>query len=358
MRLDFGYDDVVKREPGDTMFEICSEMVGRCEKKLIKTHVAKDLGVDIDIIAHVMTGRYDGPTLLITSMLHGEEWFSVLIIRELMRRLDLHCLRGNIVAIPVANVSSFNSNTRCVMDNSDEPDANRSFGGKYNCLSNSITRAIEERFMSISDFLIDYHVGTWGNRMADIGYGSDYADPEIVKRSRGMAMAYGFPVLHAMTLFKGTHSDRTAMGRAGVKYGIPGIVPEIGGLGFGEKMESAWIEDNMRGLNGALKFLGMLEGEVEYCDRYLQVGDYWRVSPRNGGYVELAIVASDPLTEVKKDQVLARVIDPQTFEVLEELVSPGDGYIFYGCRNYMVRPGGWVFGVAEKESSRWVVAET
>jgi len=44
------------------------------------------------------------------------------------------------------------------------------------------------------------------------------------------------------------------------------------------------------------------------------------------------------------------------FEVIEELRSPCDGVIFYGCRNYMVRPGGWVFGVADMEDncSKWV----
>ena len=293
-----------------------------------------------------MAGKTEGPTLLITSMLHGEEWFSVLIIRELLKRIDLEALKGTIIAIPVANTSAFNTGTRCVMDNSDEPDANRSFNGKYNCLTNTITRKIEEEFMSKADFLIDYHVGTWGNRMADIGYGSDYRDSHVTEVSRGMALAYGFPVLHAMTMFKGTHSDRTSMGCAASKYNIPGIVPEIGGLGFGEEIEKAWIEDNIRGIYGNLKFLGMLDGDIEYCEKYLKVGDYWRVSPVNGGYIELVVNPADALTKVEKGQLLANVIDAETLEVIEELRSPGDGYIFYGCRNYMIRPGGWVFGLS------------
>ena len=335
------------------MMIICGENISRGQKRIVKAHVAKDLGLDINIRAHVLAGKEDGPTLLITSMLHGEEWFSVLIIRELVKRINLEELKGTIIAIPVANVSAFNTGTRCLMDNSDEPDANRSFNGRYNCLSNTITRVIEEEFMSKADFLIDYHVGTWGNRMADIGYGSDYKDKKTSEISRGMALSYGFPVLHAMTMNKGTHSDRTSMGCAGAKYNIPGIVPEIGGLGFGEKIEKAWIEDNIRGIFGNLKFLEMLEGEPEYCDKYLEIGDYWRVSPRNGGYVEVVVNPSNELTQVSKGQLLANVIDPETFEVIEELRSPGDAYIFYGCRNYMVRPGGWVFGVADMDKSKW-----
>ncbi len=190
--------------------------------------------------------------------------------------------------------------------------------------------------------------------MADIGYGSDYKNSELSNISRGMALSYGFPVLHAMTLFKGTHSDRTSMGCAGVKYNVPGIVPEIGGLGFGEEIEQAWIEDNIKGVLGILKFLKMLDGETEYCEKYLEIGDYWRISPKNGGYIEVVINPSHELTKVEKGQLMANVIDPETFEIIEELRSPGDGYIFYGCRNYMVRPGGWVFGVANMENSKWV----
>jgi predicted deacylase len=320
----------------------------------VKRHVTRDLGVEIGITAHAVSGKEEGPTLLITSMLHGQEWFSVLIIREFLKRLDLRALKGNIIAIPVANPSAFNSDTRCVMDNSDEPDANRSFSGRYNCLTNAITRVIEEEFMSKADYLIDYHVGTWGNRMADIGYGSDYKDENTARMSREMALAYGFPVLHAMKLFKGTHSDRTSMGCAGAKYGIPGIVPEIGGLGFGEDAERSWIEENIRGLFGNLKYLGMFDGKPEYCDKYLQVDDYWRVSPLNGGYVEVAAEQSGPLAAVSEGQLLAKIVSPETFEVIEELRSPGDGHIFYGCRNYMVRPGGWVFGVADAKTLVWI----
>ena len=214
------------------------------ERKIITIPVTKDLGVEINIKAHVLAGKNEGPTLLILSMLHGEEWFSTLIIRELVKRLDLNELNGNVIAIPVANTSAFNSGTRCVMDNSDEPDANRSFGGKYKWLTNQITKVIEKEFMEISDYLIDYHIGGWGNTMADIGYGCDYEDEKMTEISKGMALSYQFPMIHAMTLFKGTFSDRTSVGNAGVHHKIPGIVPEIGGLGFGKAIEDKWLEEN------------------------------------------------------------------------------------------------------------------
>ncbi len=327
------------------------------EHKIITIPVTKDLGVDIRIKAHVLAGKQEGPTLLILSMLHGEEWFSALIIRELINKLDLNQLKGNIIAVPVANTSAFNTGTRCVMDNSDEPDANRSFGGKYMWLTNQITRVIEKEFLGISDFLIDYHIGSWGSSMADIGYGSDYSDQKVSDISKGMALAYQFPMIHAMTLFKGTHGERTSMGCAGVKHNIPAIVPEIGGLGFGEKIERRWLKENISGLYGNLKYLGMLDGEPDYCDEYLFISDYWRTSPKNAGYIELKIGMDRQFTRIAKDEHLADVIDPETFEVLEEIRSPGEGVLFYMCRDFMSRPGGWTFGIADIEKSKWIKKE-
>jgi hypothetical protein len=43
---------------------------------------------------------------------------------------------------------------------------------------------------------------------------------------------------------------------------------------------------------------------------------------------------------------------------VDEVRSPGHGTIFYACRAHMVRPGGWAFGVANREDGRtgWVTA--
>lgn len=327
-------------------------------REVIKIPVTRDLSGDINIYTHVLTGKSEGPTLLLLSMLHGNEWFSVLILRELLKRIDASQLKGNIIAVPVANQVSFGTGSRCILDDSDEPDANRSFDGKYHTLTNQITRVIEKELFSKTDYLIDYHIGDWGCTMADIGYGSDYADPATSEKSKGMALAYGFPMIHAMRLNSGTHSHRTSMGCAGAKYNIPAIVPEIGGLGFGDEQEKDWLEQNIKGLIGTMRYLGMLEGPVELCDEYLFIKDYWRLSPSRGGYIETLIGLERQFTEVEKDEVLARVIDPFTFEVVEELKSPGKGVIFYMCRSYMSRPGGWAYGIAniENDNSVWAKA--
>lgn len=330
----------------------------RGTKSVVRVPVTKDLTGDIDLHAHLVAGREDGPTLLLLSMLHGNEWFSVLILREIVRRLDPARLRGAVIAIPVANPAAMATGTRCVLDDSDEPDANRAFGGPYQWISNQITRVIGETFLSQADYLIDYHVSDWGSTMADVSYAVDYSNAEVAAKSRAMALAYGFPAVHRLKIFTGLRGSRTSIGYAGEKFAVPGIVAEVGGLGFGEAREHAWLEANVEGTMSVMRQLGMLDGEPLRCERYLAIDEYWRVGPGVGGYLEPVVGLDRQFTEVQKGELLARVISPTTFETIEEIRSPGRGAIFYACRAHMVRPGSWAFGVANLEAggSRWETA--
>ncbi len=145
-------------------------------KRMVVIPVTRDLAMPIDIHTHVVAGKTDGPTLLLLSMLHGNEWFSVLILRELLARLDPSSLSGNVIAVPVANVAAFATGTRVIVDDSDEPDANRTFGGIYHWMTNQITRVIEKELLTRSTHLIDYHVSDWGSTMADVSYTEDYTE--------------------------------------------------------------------------------------------------------------------------------------------------------------------------------------
>jgi predicted deacylase len=328
------------------------------EKSVVRIHVTDDLAMPVDIHAHVVAGVSPGPTLLLLSMLHGNEWFSVIILRDLLKKIDPGALSGNIIAIPVANTTAFLTGTRCTMDDSDEPDANRTFGGIYEWITNQLTRTIEKEFYPQTDFLIDYHVSDWGSTMADIGYTEGDSNPTMSDKSLGMALAYGYPALHVHRIdpehrHTGLRGARTSLGYAGEKYNIPGIVSGVGGLGWGPAVEGEWLELNVKGTLGVMKHLGMLEGQPEYCDRYFRIEDYWRVSPKVGGYLEPTVGLDRQFTEVQEGELLGTVTSPTTFEVIEELRSPGRGTIFYACRSYMVRPGAWAFGVADGERSEW-----
>ena len=335
---------------------LAGQRIAAGSRGIVRLPVAHDLTGAVDIVTHAVAGRHEGPTLLLLSMLHGNEWFSALIVRDVLARLDPATLRGAVIGVPVANAPAFLTDSRCILDDADEPDANRTFGGPYQWLSNQLTRVIADELFSVSSALIDYHVGGWGATMADVSYVTDYSKPELATRSRALALAYGFPVVHALQIFSGLRGPRTSLGDAGERFGIPGIVAEVGGLGWGEQQESAWLDQNVEGTLGVMRELQMLDGPPPRLDRYLHFHEYWRVGPKAGGYLEPLVRLDRQFTEVGKNEVLARVTDPLTFDTLDEVRSPGRGVIFYACRPHMVRPGGWAFGVANRDDSRteWV----
>jgi hypothetical protein len=325
-------------------------------RALVRLPVARDLTGPVDIVCHVVAGRHDGPTLLLLSMLHGNEWFSALVVREVLARLDPAALEGAVIGVPVANAPAFLTDSRCILDDADEPDANRTFGGPYQWLSNQLTRVIADELFSVSSAIVDYHVGGWGATMADVSYVTDYSDPALAARSRELAVAYGFPVVHALQIFSGLRGPRTSLGHAGERFGIPGIVAEVGGLGWGDRQEATWLDQNVNGTLGVMRALGMLDGPPPAPRRYLHFFEYWRVGPKAGGYLEPLVGLDRQFTEVGAGEMLARVTDPLTFETLDEVRAPGRGIVFYASRPHMVRPGGWAFGVANAEDPRteWI----
>ena len=322
-------------------------------KSIFSVPVTKDLCGDITIDTHVITGKYDGPTLLLLSMLHGTEWLSVLILRELVRLIDPGKLRGNVIAIPVANPPAMLSNTRNVLDNSDDPDANRAFGGKHQWINNQITNTIENKFFKITDNLIDYHMSGWGYSMADISHSENYPDERISEASKNMALAYGVPIVHVRDA---DLKSRRSVGYGALKYGIAGISGGIGGVGFDQEREKSWLERNVNGTMNVMRYLDMLDGETTYCEKYLIVKGYWRASPLKGGLFQPLIGFERQYSVIKKGEPLAKIICPQTFHTIEEIESPGEGVLFYISRQRMIRPGGWGYGIANTETgqSYWI----
>lgn len=310
----------------------------------------------MNLYVHVLCGREPGPNLLLISMLHGNEWFSTVQLRRLLAELDPTKMRGTLMVVPVANPVAFRSGTRVIVDDSDMPDLNRSFGGPFEWTTNQIARVISDKLMRQADYMVDYHISDWGSAMNEVSYGEDFSDPDVREKSRQLALAYAYPSINAgpiASVFPGPASSR---GYAGEVLRVPNIAVEIGGLGFGEVLEEEWTRATVDGAKNVMRYIGMLDGEVRRLDRYLVWRNRWRLSPTKGGYMEVLAEGQLPFREVAKGEVLAQVVDPRTFEVLEQMASPGRGIVFYYCRDYMVHPGQWAFGIINMEDGRsgWV----
>jgi predicted deacylase len=314
-------------------------------------------GTVLRIPLHVITGAQDGPTLALTSGLHGSEWLGIEVFRRLMGTLDPNRMRGRVLAVPVGNPQAFQHLTRNTPDESDEPDLNRVFPGGDTWLTVQIAREIDQEVLAHADYLIDFHAGIWGSAMGEVGYGQDVPNQAVASEAAAIAHAFGYPCVRRLNVMGGFPGPRSIGAYSSARLEIPAISASIGGCGFSPELEERWIEMNVNGIRNVMMHVGILEGVPDRPPRYLSFeGRGHRVVPSVGGYLDPVVSVDSLMREVHEGELLARVISPYSFEELELLRSPVHGVLFGVARAYPVMPGDWAYFVADldAEGTYWL----
>lgn len=112
---------------------------------------------NIDLSVRIIRAEKDGPVILLSGGLHGDEINGIEIVRRLISGDNLGLTSGSIIAIPLMNVYGFIQNVRGVPDGKD---INRSFPGTKNgSLAKLVAYTIVKQIIPIIDFGIDFHTG-------------------------------------------------------------------------------------------------------------------------------------------------------------------------------------------------------
>jgi uncharacterized protein len=314
-------------------------------------------GADVVLHVHAVVGHAPGPTLTLASTLHGVEWLSIEMIRRLLERIDPASMRGAVIGLPVVNPPALGAFRRTAPDDSDSPDLNRIFPGKHTWTNDLIAKTVTTHVLPATSALIDFHLGIWGSAFGYVAYGGDFSDPQVAAASKAMADAFGFPMV-CRERFIGAFPGPAAMtAYAAEALGIPSCIGELGGAGFPREREEAWIEDTVEGIENVLRAMGVVDGAVRGPRRHLHFENKVRLNPSVGGMLHPVQDEEQLGREVADGELLARVVSPYTFEVLEELRAPFDGYLAWVPRWYPVRPGDWAFGVIPKNDPTTVWVE-
>lgn len=322
--------------------------------------VTTDLsGNDIVLHAHLLVGDRPGPTLTLTSTLHGVEWLSIEMIRRTVLALDPKDISGAVLALPVVNPPALGAFTRATPGDSDTPDLNRIFPGKGTWLAELIAKKVVAEILPHTSALIDYHLGIWGSSFGYVVHGTDFPDPDVNRLSEAMALGFRLPLIGRQKIVTEKPGIGSMVGYAGAVLGIPACIAELGGSGFERGLEEQWIDACVDGVFGAMRALGMLEGGALAPKRHLAFETKSRVNPSFGGMLHPVREPDVFGREVKEGELLATVVSPYSFETLEELRAPFDGYVAFYARWYPVQPGDWAFGIIPKDhpGTVWVDGE-
>lgn len=268
-------------------------------------------GVIHDLVrvpVHILQGAKPGPLVFLTGAVHGDEINGVAIVREVFCGLNPNTFSGTLVGIPVANVPGFRRGERYMPD---RRDLNRSFPGDPEAsLTKRTAFTLWDEVLRHCDYGIDLHTATEGR--ANLCHVRGDATNPV---SRGMMRAFGTPVL--------LHGEgpKGSLRRHCTDEGIPTIIFEAGEP---NRFQSHVVEIGVQGVLRTLRHLGMTKKRCSPKPSYqvLLKKSQW-ARTEHGGILDLRTRPGDL---VRKNQVLARVLDPFGTEV-STVKSPLTGVV-------------------------------
>ena len=300
-------------------------------------------GYELTIPVHVVTGRRAGPTLLISATSHGEELWNL----EFVRRIRDHFVAkdfnfaGTLLLAPNLNPHSFESGHRNTPI--DLHNLNRVFpGARDGWFSEILAHAIAEHLLPKADIIFDYHGGG-----SDTVIHYTYTVPQdtpVHRQIHEIALASGAEVLWEHVESRGTLTNW------GEQLGKVCVTPEIGG--GGQITDPSAFAYGIQYLENMMKVIEMLPGTATRDVPRIVVRKGGTLKPRHGGLF-IPEVGLDLMGKtVPSGTLLGRVVSPNSFAVLDELVAPYPKTEMMQIRNRIskVHPGEYAYIVGDGDS--------
>jgi hypothetical protein len=305
-------------------------------------------GAELAIPLHVITGRRPGPTFGIITNTHGDEFLATIAIREFIAKLDTAQLNGRIVLVSVANPMATAGFGRLTPEQHGRTDLHEVYPG--NARGNTtqmIAAVITAEVLHHVDALIDFHSGGSGGRLqARVDHNSK-APAELKANNLALARAFGAPFVHENE-FAGSAAHYLN------SRGVVAVNPEVGGCYLGPSTSRYYSEMMVNGLAGMLQHLGMLAGQPRALQQiHFNTAARRELRPRVSGYLVSHYENPEDLGKlVKGGTRLGEVVDLYSYEVIETIDAPFDGYLFFSRYSGMVGAGTQAFALAEAAGSQ------
>lgn len=275
--------------------------------------------IPVEIPVTIVMGAKPGRTLVVSGGVHGREVIGPLAVGEVLRGLDPTAMTGALIAVPLANMSSFEFLDRYSLWDK----GNMQLIGKADgTLTQQLSHRMYQDVIAKGDAYIEIHSSSSEGFVWYGLYESDVegAAPEVIATSREMALAFGLEQIFGRNPWKETLSEQA------IADGIPAIAPETGGGGDffqnGEQMVSACA----RGIVNVMKLMGIVPGEIETETNRAIIWDaHTEIFNNSEGGLVLRRVQRGQ--RVRKGELFAAKFDPTTGEELAPILSPADGTV-------------------------------
>lgn len=167
----------------------------------------------------------DGPVVVVSGAVHGDEYEGPVVIAELLRTLQPEDVQGQLILLPTFNAPALRAGRRT--SPIDRLNLNRVFpGDDYGAPTQQIARYVSDHIFARADFYLDLHAGgrTLFIEPSAHVVMSDEMDPAVVRKNAELAEVFGI----AITVQTSNMGDyRTAPGYTSIK-GIATLAAEMG----------------------------------------------------------------------------------------------------------------------------------
>ena len=283
--------------------------------------------VDVPII--IERSKLDGPTVLFTAGIHGDEVNGIEIVRQMISKGINRPRIGTIICVPIVNIFGFLQKVR---EFPDGRDLNRAFpGSKTGSLAAQVAYKLMNHIIPHVDYCIDFHTG-----------GSSRFNVPHIRIEKGdkqlttLAKQFNAPfILHSKNLNK---SFRNAC----QKKGIPLLLFE------GGKSNSIDAIVSNTGVNGSkrvLHHLGMLRSKFKVTSpkkaSVIITQSKW-IRAHASGMFKTAIKVGD---FVGRKEVIGHITDPYG-KIHYSVKSNSEGYVINVNEAPLVYQGDALFHIS------------
>ncbi len=274
----------------------------------------------IDISITVSRAKEDGPTLLLSGGLHGDEINGIEIVRRIIDQGLNVPERGTVICIPIINIYGFIHFSRYVPDGKD---VNRSFpGSNTGSLASRVAHYLMKNIIPKIDYGLDFHTGG-ADRTNYPQLRGVMTDPV----NRKLAKAFHAPfTLHSAYRPK-------SLRKSAARYGKKILVYEGG---ESARFDEFSIQKGIEGTIRVMKHLDMISRELpppSHANIMIKKSSWVRA--KTSGLFQTNVVYGE---KVKKNSILGYITDPfGDFTI--PVKSPAFGYVIGLNNNPILHQG-------------------
>ena len=309
---------------------ILGESIKLGESKTIDMEIARlHTTTKLKIPVIIERSKIDGPTVLFSAGIHGDEINGVEVVRQIITQKINKPKIGTIICIPIVNMFGFVNKSR---EFPDGRDLNRVFpGSKSGSLASRFAHHLVTEILPKVDYSVDFHAGG----------ASRFNAPQIRIVPNDANLKQLADIFDApFTLY--SKNIAGSFRNAGSKMGVKMLLFE-GGKSLDINNQVA--TEAINGVKRLLSYLQMLEDKIEVSQQekptiYIEKSGWVRA--KCSGLLHDGNLIGQL---VKKGQVLGKITDP--FGKFEQKVKvPHDGYIINANHSPIVYEGDAIYHIS------------